>query len=386
MTRVARQPQPASAEPRATARLTDRLAAAITRPRPPGAPVPRNRTRWTLPALALVIAVVLPLASLQIPWILPGPVDVLNSAGTLTVLGLCFVFAGLALGFDLLFGFTGLLSLGQVLYFATGVYVLDIALADWHWALLPAVGFTIAVGFILAVVLGAVSLKARGIAFAMVTLAFAQAGYYLIEDNPHSLTGGDTGLVMSTSRLPALLAGVVSTRNLYWLALAFLVAAYALVWLATESATGHVWLAIRESERRTEVLGITPFGFKLASFVISSLIAVAGGMVYLLLIGTAAPGSVASTTVTISVLVMVVLGGVGTRWGAVAGALIYVYLQQYLLKVAAEPSFGGLPGFLRVPLSQPNFLLGAIFVLLVLFAPGGIAGLASRVRLRRAAD
>jgi branched-chain amino acid transport system permease protein len=261
--------------------------------------------------------------------------------------------------------------------------VLDIALSDWRWPLLPAVGLTIAVGFILAVALGAISLKARGIAFAMVTLAFAQAGYYLIEDNPHSLTGGDTGLVMSTNHLPAMLVGVISTRNLYWLALAFLIAAYGLVWLATESVTGRVWLAIRDSERRTEVLGLGAFPFKLASFVISSLIATAGGMVYLLLVGTAAPDSVASTTVTVSILVMVVLGGVGTRWGAVVGAMIYVYLQQYLLKVAAEPTFSGLPALLRIPLSQPDFLLGVIFVLFVLFAPGGIAGLASRVQLRR---
>lgn len=325
-----------------------------------------------------MIFALLPFAGFAVPWILPGPVDVVNSAGTLVVLGLGFVFASVALGFDVLFGFTGMLSFGQVLYFATGVYVMDIALSVWNLALLPALAITMAVGLTLAVVLGALCLRVRGIAFAMVTLAFAQAGYYLIEDNPHNLTGGDTGLVMSTSRLPAQLVGVVSTRNLYWLALVFLVLVYAVVWLATESVTGRVWLAIRENERRAEVLGLRPFRFKLASFVLSSLIATAGGVIYLLLVGTAAPSSVASTTVTISILVMVVLGGAGTRWGAVVGAMVYVYLQQYLLKVAAEPSFGSLPAPLRVPLSQPDFLLGAIFVLFVLFAPGGLAGLAGR--------
>ena len=388
MMRVTRQDRTAETAPGPMARLIARLAAVSAGPGP-GQPDPRRSrlARFLPPGVVLVVFVVLPLADMQVPWVLPGPVDVLNSAGTLAVFGLCFVFAGVALGFDLLFGFTGLLSLGQVLYFATGVYVLDIALSDWQWPLLPATLLTMAVGFMLAVVLGAISLKARGIAFAMVTLAFAQAGYYLIEDNPHNLTGGDVGLVMSTGRLPSMLVGVISTRNLYWLALAFLVAAYGLVWLTTESVTGRVWQAIRDSETRTEVLGLGAFPFKLASFVIASLIAVAGGMVYLLLIGTAAPDSVASTTLTISVLVMVVLGGVGTRWGAVIGAMIYVYLQQYLLKVAAERSFSGLPGVLRIPLSQPGFLLGTIFVVLVLFAPGGIAGLASRARAaRRAAD
>ena len=153
--------------------------------------------------------------------------------------------------------------------------------------------------------------------------------------------------------------------------------------MAGNRVTGRVRLAIRDSELRAEVLGLTAFPFKLASFVISSPIAVFGGMVYPLLIGTAAPDSVASTTVTISVLVMVVLGGIGTGWSAVAGAIIHVYLQQYLLKVAAEPSFGGLQAVLRVPLAQPGFLLGVIFLLFILFAPGGIAGLVSRGRARR---
>ena len=362
---------------RALARLGGRLADAG----PAGTPRRGGgRTGVIVTGCVLVILAVLPLATLQIPWILPGPVDVLNSVGTLEVLGLCFVFAGVAVGFDLLIGYTGLLSFGQVLYFATGVYVLDAALSVWHWALLPAAALTMAVGGVLAVLLGSISLKARGIAFAMVTLAFAQAGYYLIEDNPHGLTGGDSGLVMSTSRLPGMLVGVASTRSLYWLTLAFLVAAYGITWLVTESVTGQVFLAIRESERRTEVLGLRPFPFKLASFAISSLIATAGGMVYLLLVGTAAPEAVASTTVTVSILVMVVLGGLGTRWGAVVGAIVYVYLQQYLLKIAAEPSFSALPAPVRVPLSQPDFLLGAIFIAFILFAPGGIAGLARKRR------
>ncbi|OYV65906.1 MAG: hypothetical protein B7X07_01235, partial [Actinobacteria bacterium 21-64-8] len=218
------------------------------------------------------------------------------------------------------------------------------------------------------------------------TLAFAQAFYYLIEDNPHGLTGGDTGLALYSTRLPGFLSGAVSnTRNLYWIAFGFLVVAYAVVWLVTESATGHVFVAIRENERRLEVLGIGSFWYKLTSFTLSSLVSTAGGVVYLLLIGTAVPSAVASTTVTLSILIMVVLGGAGTRWGAVSGAIVYIYLQQYLLKVANEPNFTTLPAYLRVPLSQPQFLLGAIFVLFVIFVPGGIAGVVARLRGQRSA-
>ena len=341
----------------------------------------RSRVAVALGAIICVFFALVPFISLHVDWVLPGTVNVVNSTGTLEVLALCFIFAGVALGYDVMFGFTGLLSLGPVMYFATGVYVFDIALTCWNWPLASALGLTFAVSLVLALVLGAIALRVSGIAFTMVTLAFAQAFYYLVEDNPHGLTGGDTGLALSTARLPAFMSGAVSnTRNLYWIAFGFLVLAYAVVWVVTESATGHVFVAIRENERRLEVLGVRPFGYKLASYTLSSLVATGGGVAYILLIGTAVPSAVASTTVTLSILVMVVLGGAGTRWGAVTGAILYVYLQQFLLKVAAQPSFATLPSFLRVPLSQPQFLLGALFVLFVLFVPGGVAGLVSRRR------
>lgn len=327
----------------------------------------------------VVLFALMPYIGLHVPWILPGSVDIVNSTGTLEVLGLCFMFAGVALGYDVMFGFTGLLSLGPVLYFAAGVYSFDVAMTKWGWALIPSIALTFAVSLVLAVVLGAIALRVSGIAFTMVTLAFAQAFFYLIEDNPHGLTGGESGLALYSTRLPSLLSGAVSnTRNLYWFALGFLVVTYAIVWLVTESETGHLFVAIRENERRIEVLGVRPFRYKLASYVLSSLIASAGGVVYLLLIGTALPSTVASTTVTLSILIMVVLGGAGTRWGAVVGAMGYYYLQELLVKVASQPSFTTLPTPLRVPLSQPQFLLGAIFVVFVVFAPAGVAGLVHR--------
>jgi len=336
-------------------------------------------------AVLLGLFIVLPFIGLHVPWVLPGTLDIVNSTGTLEVLALCFMFAGIAVGYDMMFGYTGRMSLGPVLYFAVGTYVFDIALTHWAWPLVPSLLLTFGVSLVLAVVLGAIALRVHGIAFAMVTLAFAQAFYFLVESNPHNLTGGDTGLSLTYTRLPSFLSGAVSnTRNLYWIALAFLVVACLIVWLVTESVTGHVFVAVRENELRLDVLGVRPYRFKLVSFVVSSLIATGGGIVYILVIGTAVPSVVASTTVTLSILIMVVLGGAGTRWGAVIGAIVYVYLQQYLDKVGAEPSFTRLPAVLRVPLSEPQFLLGAIFVLFVFFAPGGIAGLVLRRRLNRA--
>jgi branched-chain amino acid transport system permease protein len=341
------------------------------------------RPGLTVGVFAVALAITLPFIGLHVPWILPGTVDVVNSTGTLVTLALCFVFAGVAVGYDVMFGYTGLLSLGVVMHFGAGVYVFVIALTLWHWSLLGAAVLSLVFALVLATICGAVALRVSGIAFTMVTLALAQAFYYLVEDNPHGLTGGESGLSLTSNRIPSFFSGAVSnTRNLYWIALGFLIVAFFVVWLITESSTGRVLVAVRDNERRVEVLGLRPFTFKLVAYVLSSMVAAGGGMVYVLLVGTAVPSAVASTSVTLSIVIMVVLGGAGSRWGAMAGGIIYIYLQQYLVKVAGEPSFASLPTFLRDPLSQPQFLLGAIFIVFVIFVPGGLAGAVLRLRLR----
>ena len=127
----------------------------------------------------------------------------LDSPGTLQLLALCLVFAGVALTYDLLFGFTGLLSFGHALYFAARR--LPRRRRDDEVGLVVLArrsSFTAAVGLVLPLVLGAVSLRVGGIAFAMVTLAFAQAGNVLVNKNPHKLTGGEEGLGARLHKLP----------------------------------------------------------------------------------------------------------------------------------------------------------------------------------------
>jgi branched-chain amino acid transport system permease protein len=342
------------------------------------------RHRSTVVAFVFFLALaLLPFVSWHIPWILPGPDDILNSTGTLAPLAICFLFAGVAVGYDLIFGFTGLLSLGQALFFGIGAYVFTVTVTDWNWPFFSAIAVTFGVALVVAVISGAVALRVPGMAFAMVTLAFAQAFYFVIESNPHNLTGGDSGLSLNDARLPFFAQGAVSnTPNLYWVALAFLFVSTVVVWTVTSSETGHLFVAIRENERRLEVLGVRTYRYKLLSVVISSVIAAGGGIVYVLVIGTVLPSSVAATSVSISILIMVVLGGPGTRWGALGGAMVYEYLQQYLNKVSSEPSFANLPAVLRVPLSQPQFLLGALFIVFVIFVPGGFAGLYHRRRAK----
>jgi branched-chain amino acid transport system permease protein len=341
--------------------------------------VTRLTLRWAVPAALVGLLAAVPFIHIQTHEVLPGPLD---SPGTLQLLALCLVFGGVALTYDLLFGFTGLLSFGHALYFAVGVYVADIAFTKWHWGMPAALGFTAGIGILLPLLIGAVSLRVTGIAFAMVTLAFAQAGQILVQKNPHELTGGEEGLGLSFDKLPDAFVGVLNTKNLYWLALGYAVVVFAIVTWAVASSPGRIWQAIRENERRVEVLGLRTHTYKLVAFVLSSFLATAGGVVYLLLIGGATP-EVTSANFTLTLLIMVVLGGAGTRWGALLGGALYTLADNRLLDLAGSNAVQSLPGALEKPLSEPLFVLGTIFILIVFFLPGGIAGLAVRGSRRR---
>ncbi len=332
------------------------------------------RVGW--PAALLVLLCFVPTFSFGLGKALPGS---LSSPGTLQLFALCLVFAGVALSYDLLFGFTGLLSFGHALYFAIGVYVADIAITQWDWSFAEGCVIAAAAGVVVATAVGWVSLRTGGIAFAMVTLAFAQAGSILVQKNPHSWTGGEQGLGYDYTAVPAAFVGVHNTKNLYWLSLGYAVAVAAVVGWAVRSSPGHVWQAIRENERRVEVLGLRTRGYKLLAFVLGSSLATAGGVVYLLVVGGADMG-VTTPDFTLALLLMVVLGGTGTIWGPLLGGVLYTYANQRLVVLGGSHAVQSLPGVLRTPLSQPLFVLGAIFVLVVLFLPGGLAGLAEHGR------
>ena len=327
--------------------------------------------RRLLPWLVVALLAALPFVPVTIPVLFSGPLD---SPGTLNLLALMLVFGALALTYDILFGFTGLLSFGHALYFALGVYATTIAVTHFGLSLLSAVLVTLVLGVVLPLLLGAICLRVGDIAFAMVTLAFAQAGSIFVLRDPLRITGGEEGLALDFHALPEVFVGVVNTRYVFWLALAFAVFVYLVSRWVVRSRAGRVWQAIRENEQRVEVLGLHPYGYKLLSFVVASFLATLGGVVYVLLLGGASP-QVTVATFTLTLLVMVVLGGTGTLWGAVLGGALYTYLNQRLVSLSGSDFVEGLPGALRGPLSEPLFILGALFVGLVMFFPGGIAGL-----------
>ena len=333
----------------------------------------RHSWRTFVPAavgvVLVVIMAILPLLNITLPGILPGPT---YSPGSLALLSLCMVFAALALSYNMLLGSGGMLSFGHALYFGAGAYGLGIILEFSGVPLWPGVFIALIGGLVIALVTGAVSMRVSGIPFAMVTLAFAQAGSLLVTRNAQ-ITGGEEGLSLNTEHVPDFLVGVINTRNLYWLCLAVLVIVYLVALWVDRSSLGHVAHAAAENDLRVRVLGLRPYVAKLILFIIAGGMASLAGISYFLLQSGTVPRAV-SADLTITVLVMVVLGGVGFRWGAIVGGMLYTLLDQRLTVLAGSDAIASLPDVLRVPLSEPLFLLGTLFILVVMFLPGGIAG------------
>ena len=305
----------------------------------------------------------------------------LQGPGMQQTFAVAFLWGALALTYDLLFGFTGLLSFGHALFFASGVYMTTIFVNRLHVHLVVAGLFAVLGTIILSLIVGIFSLRTKGITFAMVTLAFGELGRVFIERNFWNLSQGDNGLPINAELVPQFFIGVMNTKYLYWLALVVLIIVYASVWWITETSAGRVFAALRDNEMRVSVLGLKPSRFKLLSFTISAALAAMCGGAMAMVAGTASP-RFATADVTIALLLMVILGGTISRWGAVIGGMFYSIASTRLQDLNQASAMAKFPHWLSGPLSEPTFLLGLIFILIVMFAPGGLSGAYYRARFK----
>lgn len=305
------------------------------------------------------------------------------------------VFIVLVASYDLLIGYTGIVSFAHTMFFGFGAYGAAIALKQMGpgWDAV-AVGALAGVGMslVVAVAIGLLSLRVKAIFFAMITLAAASVALVLASQLS-TITGGEDGI---TYRAPTIfktatklmvdedgkvmrIMGVKLNGKLaayYFVFTTSLVLFYVMVRLVG-SPLGTVLKAIRENEARAEAIGYRVVSYRTFVFCIAALVASLAGTIYAIWLKYTGPDTVLSFSIMIDILLMVVIGGMGTMWGAVIGAVLMVIAQYYLrdlMGVAAEAT-ANLP-VLPELLDPDRWLLwlGIIFILLVYFFPKGIAG------------
>jgi branched-chain amino acid transport system permease protein len=305
------------------------------------------------------------------------------------------IFVVLVASYDLLIGYTGIVSFAHTMFFGFGAYGAAIALKQigngWGSVLFgTAVGMVLSL--VLAVLIGLLSLRVKAIFFAMITLAAASVALVLASQL-NQITGGEDGI---TYRAPDLfkpatklltdeagkvvkIAGVSLNGKLaaYYFVFATSLALFVVMLRMVASPLGTVLKAIRENEARAEAIGYRVVAYRTFVFCIAALVASLAGSVYAVWLKYTGPDTALSFAIMIDILLMVVIGGMGTMWGAVIGAVLMVMAQYYLrdlMEVAAEAT-AAIP--LLPQLLEPDrwlFWLGIIFILLVYFFPKGIAG------------
>jgi branched-chain amino acid transport system permease protein len=268
--------------------------------------------------------------------------------------------ATFAIGYNILFGYAGLLSLGHAMFFAAGLYGAGLTAFHLGWSAPVAFGAGFAVGAAFAFLVGLVALRTTGVAFMIVTMMFSQAVYLLILYFG-AYTRGDEGFTLPASARTfsafGLTVDLANPTVRYNLALALLAAAITATLLLVRSPVGRVLVGIRENEERTEMLGYDTYRYKLFALTLSGAVSAAAGAGYALLFAYVG-ASFASIQYSIYALLWTLVGGAGT----VAGPLLGTLLMFQLIDTASEYT------------SAYLLIVGIALVLLVLFFPSGILG------------
>jgi branched-chain amino acid transport system permease protein len=266
------------------------------------------------------------------------------------------IFALAATSLNLVLGFGGMVAFGHASFFGLGAYAVGILMhhgVDSAWISWPAAAL---LGGVAALLIGLVSLRTRGVYFIMITLSFAQMLYYLFVSL--STYGGDDGMSLPGRSLLAYGPDLASDNSFFYVVLVLFGAILYALWRLVNSRFGRVLQAIRENETRMDAVGYPVLHFKLASFTISGALAGLAGALIANQNVFISP-SLMFWTQSGSLMIMVILGGVGHLYGGVLGALCLLVLEEFLSNYTLH---------WQLP-------LGAILLAVVLFAPTGIAGL-----------
>ena len=293
--------------------------------------------------------------------------------------------------YDLLLGYTGIVSFAHTMFFGIGAYGIAIASTrmgpGWSSMIVGALA-ALALTLVLSLVIGLLSLRVRAIFYAMITLAMASAFQTLASQIPE-VTGGEDGL---TFKLPEMLSpsfrlfgGAIDGKVItYYLLFFTAVALFLMMLRIVNSPFGHVLKAIRENDFRAEAIGYRTVIYRTLSNVLAALFATLAGCMLATWLRYNGPDTSLSFEIMVDILLIVVIGGMGTMYGAICGTTVFLLAQSYLQDLLAlgAKAAAGIP-LLPALLSADRWLLwlGILFVLSVYFFPTGIVG-----KLRRGAN
>jgi branched-chain amino acid transport system permease protein len=304
--------------------------------------------------------------------LLPLYVWVTGDRFMLTLFTRIVIVAMAAVSLNLILGYGGMMSFGHAAYLGIGGYTVAIlafegvpsGFVQWPAAL--------ATSALFALIVGALSLRTRGVYFIMITLAFAQMAYYLASGMARY--GGDDGLSLESRSSFAGLLNLSNKTTFYYVCLILLFASILLVWRLTNSRFGMVLQGARSNEARMRAIGFPTFRYKLAGFVIAGMMCGLAGALIANHTDFVSP-SMMFWTRSGDLIVMVVLGGMGTLFGPVFGALALLFLEQFLPTMISAVVRPFNPAGAAKAGEYWQIVLGPLLLVVVLFARGGIDGL-----------
>ena len=304
---------------------------------------------FVLPAALFLALALVPLAGLFV-----------RDGYILSLVTRIMIFAIAAVALDLILGFGALVSFGHAAFIGIGAYGMGIAASHGHDGLLAGLGSALAASALFALVTGAISLRTKGVYFIMITLAFGQMAFYTAASlRPY---GGDDGLTIATRSLLAGSKLLANDRVFFYAVLACLIGVYLLVRALVRSRFGRVLQGAKQNPERMRAIGFNPYPYQLAAYVIAGVIAGFAGFLLANLTEFVSPAYM-SWQRSGELMVMVIMGGMGSVHGAIIGAATFLLLEEWL------------SGFTQ----HWKVIFGPVLVLMVLFMKGGITGAIDRI-------
>ncbi|WP_369900007.1 branched-chain amino acid ABC transporter permease [Bacillus manliponensis] len=288
-----------------------------------------------------------------------------DSRSMLILFSQIFIFAIFAMSFDILLGYTGIVSFGHCMFFGIGAYSVALffdrqepSILNFLLSMVIGIVFSIIVSYII----GMLSLRLKSHFYAMLTLAISQL-FFVVAEKWRSVTHGGDGF---TFRVP----DVFRDRfTFYYITLVCLVVIFLLLWLFTKSSIGKVLQAISQNEQRVEALGYKVLHYKVIASIVAGVVATISGGLFVITLRFVNT-TLFSIDMTLNALLMTTIGGVGTLVGAIAGAGIIESLKYYLSELASEyPIF-----------ERWTIILGMLYIIVLLVFPTGLVGTIKKMR------